>query len=150
MLRGEYIPIDQLDLALQVRRSVFEEEQGLAASYNEDGLDNQAIHFVVFEDDEPVGTGRLLFKNGIYKIGRIAVLKDKRKYGYGDFIVRALLDRGFQGGADRIYVGARTSLQKFYSGIGFEACSEVYEEQGIHHVMMVITPFTIRSKCGGH
>lgn len=149
-IMGEFITSDQLAIALAIRKSVFIDEQGIDECVERDGNDQYSKHFVVYEDDIPVGTGRLLYKNGLYKIGRIAVLPDKRKFGYGDFIVRSLVDKGFFDGADKIYVGSQESVKKFYEAIGFVQCSEVYIEAGIPHIMMVIDPFTVKSPCGNH
>ena len=57
-----------------------------------DEYDMQVPHLVIFSDDEPVATGRIIpYGDDTVKIGRIAVKKDKRGLHLGEKIVLELL-----------------------------------------------------------
>ena len=108
MLEGRYLFFgDDLTDARRIRYEVFEKEQKVPHEIEFDNLDDEAIHVVVYEDQKPVGTGRLLFDGENYKIGRIAVIKEERGKKYGDFVVRMLIDKAFLMGAKRVYANVQ-------------------------------------------
>ncbi len=138
-----------------IRREVFAAEQGWSDDILFDETDETAVQAVVYKDINrtiPVGVGRLhKISDGVdYKIGRIAVKKKERGQGYGDFIVRMLVDKGLLMGADRVLVGAQPHAIAFYEKIGFRPVGESYMEAGIEHTVMEIRQNTICKACQGH
>lgn len=138
-----------------IRREVFGTEQGWCDDILFDETDETAIQAVVYKDMNrtiPVGVGRLhkLEAEGDFKIGRIAVKKEERGQGYGDFIVRMLVDKGLMMGADRVLVGAQPHAIAFYEKIGFRSIGETYTEAGILHTVMEIRQNTVCKACQGH
>ncbi len=79
-----------LSAQYEIRRKVFIEEQGVDEALERDGYDAVSDHVLVYEDNIPVGTGRVIYKDedAAPLIGRIAVLKEHRGKQYGDLIVR--------------------------------------------------------------
>ena len=74
----------ELREAFKVRRVVFVEEQGVSEDIEYDGFDHEALHMVVKEDDNIIGTARIRFlSEGQAKIERMALLKPFRKRGIG-------------------------------------------------------------------
>jgi len=45
-----------------VRRTVFVEEQGISEELDFDGLDREALHFVVKDRDRVIGTASLVYR----------------------------------------------------------------------------------------
>ena len=138
-----------------IRREVFGTEQGWCNDILFDETDETAIQAIVYKDMNrtiPVGVGRLhkLEAEGDFKIGRIAVKKEERGQGYGDFIVRMLVDKGLMMGADRVLVGAQPHAIAFYEKIGFRSIGETYTEAGILHTVMEIRQNTVCKACQGH
>lgn len=138
-----------------IRREVFAAEQGWSDDILFDETDETAVQAVVYKDINrtiPVGVGRLhkISDGADYKIGRIAVKKKERGQGYGDFIVRMLVDKGLLMGADRVLVGAQPHAIAFYEKIGFRPVGESYMEAGIEHTVMEIRQNTICKACQGH
>ena len=138
-----------------IRREVFGTEQGWCDDILFDETDETAIQAIVYKDMNrtiPVGVGRLhkLEAEGDFKIGRIAVKKEERGQGYGDFIVRMLVDKGLMMGADRVLVGAQPHAIAFYEKIGFRSIGETYTEAGILHTVMEIRQNTVCKACQGH
>ncbi len=138
---------DALEDVLPIRECVFVVEQGISKGYITDELDDKAIHVVTYEGDQPVGAGRLVKSEDEYTIGKVAVLKDKRKNYYGDLIVRMLIQKGFDLGAERMVVHAQEQAVLFYTKIGFEVVGEIYEKQSIKCLDMVLQKGGIRKKC---
>lgn len=135
-----------LSAQYEIRRKVFIEEQGVDEALERDGYDAVSDHVLVYEDNIPVGTGRVIYKDedAAPLIGRIAVLKEHRGKQYGDLIVRKLVDYCFRKGHERVEVHAQLPVIGFYEGIGFTAYGDVYLESNIEHRSMFITPETFR------
>ena len=150
-----YLGLDHMEEIAPIRREVFGAEQGWSEEILFNEVDETAIQAVVYKDMDrtiPVGVGRLhKTENGEdFKIGRIAVKKEERGQGYGDFIVRMLVDKALMMGADRVLVGAQPHAVAFYQKIGFRPMGETYVEAGIEHTVMEIRQNTICKACQGH
>lgn len=84
---------NDLQVALNIRKSVFIDEQQVPESEEFDQFDTlqeQCQHVLVCHDNEPVGTGRVRIVDGTGKLERICILKPYRKYGLGKVIIREL------------------------------------------------------------
>lgn len=134
----------------RIRKEVFVVEQGIDENLELDGLDKECAHVLVFENNEAVGTGRVIDTDQGPLIGKVAVLKEHRGKQYGDLIVRKLIDYCFRQGEKRVEVHSQLPIIAFYEGIGFTVTGEVFLENGIKHVCMFITQDTFKTKCGGH
>jgi predicted GNAT family N-acyltransferase len=117
-----------------VRRRVFVEEQGVPEVEEWDAADLTAVHVLaVVADRDPVGTGRL---EPCGKIGRVAVLRERRGRGVGWQIVRHLVNQATELGFEAVYLHAQTTATGFYRRLGFRAEGPVFDEVGIPHVRM--------------
>lgn len=152
MIRGKFIPQGgDLSDAKQVRQAVFIEEQHISPELEYDEWDPKAVHAVVYDTNSlPVATGRLLLEeDGSFHIGRVAVKKECRKKGYGDFVVRMLLDRAFQCGAQEVCILAQTTAVGFYQTIGFRVCGDACLDAGIEHYPMKVAKGEVQTACDG-
>ena len=120
----------------KIREEVFVVEQGTPAELEFDALDGRAVHLLVYENQKPVATGRIIFEGKDCFLGRIAVLKEKRGEGYGDLVVRALIRRAYNSGAEKQFVRAQARVKGFYEGLGFKQISEPFMHDGILHIKM--------------
>ncbi|MDD6489635.1 MAG: GNAT family N-acetyltransferase [Clostridia bacterium] len=125
------------DECKMIRQKVFIEEQNFKNEF--DDIDNKAIHIVACVDDKPVGTGRMFqSKNsGEYIIGRIAVLKDYRKYHIGGGIVKAFEEKAKELGAVKISLSAQCRVREFYEKLGFTAIGKTYYDEYCEHIKMI-------------
>ena len=128
---------EDLTDARKIRQEVFVIEQNVDPEIEYDELDKVAVHLVLYENGVPVGTGRAINKDGEYYIGRLAVLKDFRKKGYGDLIMRVLIRKCFDAGGDKQYIHAQKHAENFYKKLGFTPYGEPFAEAGIEHIHMV-------------
>ena len=120
-----------------IRRAVFIEEQGYSETEEFDDLDAVSPHVVLFDEAEPIATGRLILEpNGIAKLGRIAVLKTYRGKHCGQKIVASLLERAKKVGAVTAKISSKTHAVPFYETFGFQAYGDVYLEGNIPHIAM--------------
>lgn len=124
---------------LGIRARVFIEEQGVSEADERDGRDNEAIHLIAFDQGKPVGTARLLIDGDTGRIGRVAVLADRRGRGLGKDIMRAALDELRRQGVARGSLGSQAHAVGFYEAFGFEVTGPEYFDAGIPHREMVLS-----------
>ncbi len=123
---------------LDIRARVFMEEQGVSAARERDGRDGEAMHLVAFENGVPVGTARLLVEGDAGRIGRVAVLADRRGRGLGKDIMRAAVDELRRQGLARASLGSQVHAIRFYEALGFEVAGPEYRDAGIPHREMTL------------
>lgn len=134
------LSIQELYSLLKLRSEIFVVEQDCV--YQDlDGKDAKALHVIGINNNEVVAYTRI-FKPGDYfdiaSIGRVAVHKDYRKYGYGKDIMQASINAvNEEFKEQQIKISAQTYLDKFYTELGFKAIGEGYLEDGIPHIQMV-------------
>ena len=134
------LSIQELYNILQLRSDVFVVEQNCV--YQDlDGKDAKALHVIGTKNNRVVAYTRI-FKPGNYfdesSIGRVAVHKDHRKYGYGKNIMQASINAVHEKfGKQKIKISAQTYLKKFYIELGFKIKGEDYLEDGIPHITMI-------------
>lgn len=138
-LEGQYLYYgDDLTNVYKIREQVFQIEQNINRDIDLDYMDAESIHVIVYMDNTPVSTGRLFIKDKVFKIGRLAVLKDNRGNKLGDFTARMLIDKAFLMGADEIIISAQLEVKGFYERLGFLAIGDIVKEANIDHIGMVL------------
>lgn len=127
---------EELDVALDIRRKVFVEEQGIPLAEDVDGKDDEAIHLLAFDAGTAVGTARILLVDGVGKIGRVAVLKLARGQGFGKQLVSFAVDAIARQGGKEARLGAQVDAVGFYRDLGFETVGPVFMDAGLPHQEM--------------
>jgi predicted GNAT family N-acyltransferase len=126
----------ELGAVLALREAVFCGEQGVPRELEHDGRDATAVHVVAVDGREVVGTCRLLADGDVWRLGRMAVRRDRRGRGVGAAILGAAHREAAKGGARVILLAAQTPVRDFYARYGYVARGDVFMEAGIPHVMM--------------
>jgi predicted GNAT family N-acyltransferase len=128
---------EQLEQAFAIRRKVFVEEQKVPLSLEMDEWENDSIHFVLYDGDKAVGTGRLRpWERQTGKVERVAVLQDYRGQGSGRIIMKAIEEHARKLGMTRLVLNAQVRAQKFYESLGFQAEGDIFLDAGIEHIKM--------------
>jgi predicted GNAT family N-acyltransferase len=121
-----------------IRRSVFQEEQGVDPALEFDGLDETAEHLLAYLDNQPVGTARIRYLNQhTAKVERLAVLSEARRKGLGKKLMEKALDVAAKKNIEEVVVNAQDYVKSLYEQLGFEQVGERFDEAGIAHVKMV-------------
>ena len=123
-------------LAREVRRQVFIVEQNVPESLERDAYDQTATHIVGLVDGNVVGVLRLLFLPEHVKIGRVAVVRERRGLGIASAMVRFAMTDARSNGATRFYLTAQIDKVPMYEKLGFAAFGEPFEEGGMAHLAM--------------
>lgn len=118
-----------------IREAVFIQEQQVPEEEELD--DHDALpatrHFLLTAGDRAIGYARLQL-NG--QIGRMAIVRDARKSGYGARLLAEVMRAALQELRDDIFLHAQEHAIPFYQKMGFETDGDVFYEAGIPHKMM--------------
>lgn len=128
---------------LQLRSEIFVVEQNCV--YNDlDGYDQKAYHLIMELDKRTIGTARILPGGSRFaqvSIGRVVVHKEFRSRNYGKLLMKQAIEYAREKWNDpEIKISAQLYLKKFYEDLGFKTVSEVYDEDGIPHIGMILSP----------
>ena len=125
---------DQRTALLDLRGTVFIQEQGVPEQRERDGLDGDCWHVLARDDaGRPIGCGRL---TPAHKIGRMAVLQEWRGRGVGVALLRELVARARAQGWPEVALDAQVSAIGFYAREEFVAYGEEFEDAGLPHRAM--------------
>jgi predicted GNAT family N-acyltransferase len=129
---------DEVAAALDLRRAVFCDEQGVTLEEELDGLDDVALHVIAIDDGGVVGTCRLVEgdETGTFILGRMAVARPARGRGLGRELLEAAEREAAAAGATRIVLAAQLEVGALYERAGYEAYGGVFLDARIEHVMM--------------
>lgn len=131
----------ELYAILRLRSEVFVVEQQCIFQ-DADNKDLYCHHLMVYENNTLVAYARLVPPGLSYdemSIGRVVTSKLVRGKGAGKYLMRHAVEwcrKLFGNGPIRI--GAQHYLRKFYTEIGFTATGEIYDEDGIDHIQMIM------------
>ncbi|WP_040204570.1 GNAT family N-acetyltransferase [Neobacillus jeddahensis] len=125
--------------AYTVRKIVFVEEQNVPLEEEIDQFEEEATHFVMYQDEikKAVAAGRFRVVDGYGKVERICVLKEARKLGAGKAMMEAIEHYAQTQGLHKLKLNAQTHAIPFYSSLGYEVVSEEFLDAGIPHKTML-------------
>ncbi|WP_028782091.1 GNAT family N-acetyltransferase [Thalassobacillus devorans] len=129
----------QLKDAFGVRRTVFIEEQQVPEDLELDEHDDSAVHFIGYENNEPIAAARLRFVEENGKLERICVKKEFRGRSFGRQMIEAMEKRIEKEGLKQAKLNAQTHAEEFYRSLGYETISSQFMDAGIPHVTMIKT-----------
>jgi ElaA protein len=136
------LTIEEMYTMLQLRTKVFVVEQNCVFQ-DMDDKDRKGIHVLGYHDNDLVAYSRLLPANVSYEemsIGRVLTDTGRRKEGFGIDLMRRSIQSMYEiWGKAPIRIGAQLYLKKFYEGFGFIQSSDMYLEDGIPHIEMLLT-----------
>ncbi len=127
-----------------IRHQVFVVGQNVPLEREYDGLDEEALHYIAFQEGQAVGTARLrMLPNADEpeeaKIERVAVLAKARGRGIATELMEQMLaDIRKDGRVTQAVLGSQTYIVGFYEKLGFKKTGPVYEDAGLPHIDMVL------------
>ncbi len=142
---------NELYQIMRLRSEVFVVEQN-CVFLDADNKDQQCLHFMGWIENNLAAYTRLAPPGYIYNepsIGRVvtAPAYRKNKIGY------ALMEKSIEQcrkyfGANAIKIGAQYYLKKFYTSFGFKQTGDIYLEDGIEHIYMLLPAADVLKKTG--
>lgn len=135
------LSVVELYKILQLRCAVFVVEQN--CPYQD--LDNKDLichHLSGWQGHQLAAYTRLVPAGKSFAeiaIGRVVISAAFRKGGLGKALMQKSIEHCYSiFGPQDIRIGAQLYLKKFYEGLGFAQCSDVYDEDGIEHIEMIL------------
>jgi len=120
-----------------IRKSVFQQEQGVDPTLEFDGKDEISDHLIAYLDDKAVGTTRIRYLDDqTAKIERLAVLSTARGQGIGKKIMENALQIIANKNIPEVVIHAQEYIKVLYQKLDFVEEGEIFEEAGIPHVIM--------------
>ena len=126
-----------LEGAFEVRKDVFVEQQGILETLVFDDLEAEAMHIIVAQGEQTIGTARIRFLDtGEAKLERMAVLKAFRDSGIGKGIISFVVEELTSRRVEKLVLHAQHEVVGFYNKCGFEEAGSPFWEAGIKHIKM--------------
>ncbi|HMU46723.1 MAG TPA: GNAT family N-acetyltransferase [Chitinophagaceae bacterium] len=131
----------ELYAAIRLRNEVFVVEQNCVFQ-DADNKDPYCWHLMGWDNNNLIAYTRLVPPGTAYKepsIGRVVTSPSVRGAGAGKQVMEESLRqlKALYGNIS-IRIGAQLYLKKFYSSFGFKQSSEIYLEDGIEHIEMLL------------
>lgn len=132
----------ELYAIIQLRNEVFVVEQNCIFQ-DADNKDLNAHHLMGWLDGTLAAYVRILAPGEAFaemSIGRVVTHPAHRKKGMGKLLMQEAIHQAYQlFGKQPIRIGAQCYLIAFYESLGFEIDGEVYDEDGIEHIEMLLS-----------
>ena len=133
---------DELYAIIRLRNEVFVVEQNCVFQ-DADNKDQKSLHFMGWDGTTLAAYTRIIPQGISYaqaSIGRVVTKPTYRKQALGKILMQLSIDYTLaQFNCNEIKIGAQLYLKKFYENLGFTQCSEVYLEDNIPHIEMLLT-----------
>jgi predicted GNAT family N-acyltransferase len=122
--------------ALDLRRAVFVEEQGVPPEMEVDDEDKDAVHLVATIGERVVATLRITPMGNADRIGRVAVRREFRRKRIASRLVERAAQLIAEKGWREIVLHAQLQTVDFYRRLGYCEEGEVEQDAGIPHIWM--------------
>ncbi len=123
------------DDIIGIRTEVFIDEQGFKDEFDE--TDKICSHIVLYDNEIPVATCRYFEENGVYHIGRVAVIKEYRNQHLGNEIIKIAEAEILKENGKQIEVSAQVRVSEFYKKLGYNKVGDIYFDEFCEHIRMV-------------
>lgn len=125
------------DDAFAIRKKVFVEEQGVPLHLECDAEDATATHFIMYEDDKPVGAARLRsIEQTVAKFERVCILQDQRGKKLGALMMQEMEKHAISIDKQLLKLHAQSYAVPFYEKLGYIVTSPEFMDAGIPHRAM--------------
>lgn len=128
---------EEKQLAFDVRKTVFVEEQGVPLHLELDEFDKTAAHFIVQENNHTIAAARVReISPGVGKIERVCVLKEYRGKRLGMLIMEQVEKYAVECGWEKLKLNAQSYAVPFYEKLGYVVTSPEFLDAYIPHRAM--------------
>lgn len=128
---------EERELAFSIRRKVFVEEQGVPIHLELDEYDKNAVHFIVYDQDQAIAAARLReIESKIGKVERVCVLKPYRGKKLGVLIMKKVEEYAKEQNFKKLKLHAQSYAVPFYEKLNFVVTSPEFLDAHIPHRAM--------------
>lgn len=126
---------------LKLRSDIFIVEQNCAYP-DIDGKDYPCLHLMIKENEELMSYVRILPKGTTFdtaSIGRVVTSERHRRKGLSRLAMQTAIELiKNQWKEPEITISAQYYLREFYASLGFVIVGEIYIEDGLEHIKMIL------------
>jgi predicted GNAT family N-acyltransferase len=121
-----------------IRIKIFVIEQQIPWRWEFDIHDKNAVHLIVVNSKEIIGTGRFYHDkySGDYKLGRMAIVETYRNQGIGSKMLIKIEEIARNKKVPKIILEAQSDKLHFYVNHGYKIEGDKYLMDGIYHTKM--------------
>lgn len=128
----------QREEAFDIRKKVFVEEQHVPLHIELDEHDDEAVHFVLYDDKrKPAGAGRFRIVDGKGKVERVCIDAFARNTGAGTLIMKEMEKFARDSSLSNLVLNAQVTAIPFYEKLGYQVDSGEFMDADIPHRRMV-------------
>ena len=129
---------DEINVSFKIRKKVFCEEQRISEEIEFDNLDHLCEHFLIYKENEAVGTARVRKKEDhSFKIERVAVLLEYRKLKVGSLLINEIINYYLKKNKKiSLMLHSQVAVEDFYKSLNFISYGDRFLEDGILHIAM--------------
>jgi ElaA protein len=135
------LTVYELYSIMRLRSEVFVVEQN-CVFLDADNKDQHCYHLCGWDHQTLVAYSRIVPPSLTYdepSIGRVITAHEYRRSGAGRMLMQKAIEECLLiFDKKNIKIGAQLYLKKFYESLGFRQCSEVYLEDDIKHIEMLL------------
>ncbi|NVY96698.1 GNAT family N-acetyltransferase [Lactobacillus sp. DCY120] len=122
--------------SLQIRKEVFVKEQAVPPELETDADENHCLYYVLYLNQKPVATARVLPEKQGWHLQRVAVSKEYRKRGLARQLLQKIEADAQKQGQGYLTLGAQDQAQGFYLKLGYQVLGVGFLDAGITHHQM--------------
>ena len=126
-------------ISMKIRQKVFVEEENVDAALEFDGKDDEATHYLLYYDGQPIGTARWRPTPKGIKLERFALLPKFRNQRTGSKLLDKIMVNVLETGQP-IYLHSQEKAVTYYERVGFKVIGEAFIEAGLKHYKMEYSP----------
>ncbi|EPD52127.1 GNAT family N-acetyltransferase [Paenisporosarcina sp. FSL H8-0542] len=127
----------ELDDAFFVRQKVFVDEQDVPVHLEMDEYDQSAVHFVAYDDEMPIGAGRIREPEpGVAKVERVCILPQYRGKHLGNLMMETMESYAREASLTTVKLNAQSYAVPFYEKLSYQITSPEFMDAGIPHRAM--------------
>ena len=126
----------ELSAAMDLRKRVFCDEQGVPRSDEVDGRDPEGLHLIAVEGGNVIAACRLIFAGSTAQFSRLAVDADQRRRGIASVMLDLAEAESRAAKTKRIVLHAQTYALPLYEAAGYRVRGTTFRDAGIEHIAM--------------
>tara|TARA_B100001123_G_scaffold135677_1_gene157457 strand:+ start:531 stop:911 length:381 start_codon:yes stop_codon:yes gene_type:complete len=123
----------------KIRKTVFSEEMGISESELFDRFDEIADHFLFIEQDNVIGSVRLIQVENSMKLERMAIYRVHRQHNFGYDAIKQIINHYKEKSIEKIVLDSVYDIRNFYKKCGFTEIGKIFDRVGLPHIKMELS-----------
>jgi N-acetylglutamate synthase-like GNAT family acetyltransferase len=128
MIHNKWIRNDEKNKEVESLKNIYL-DKFLAADFN----NMFSYNLVIFDNKKPVALGRLEMRSGLFVITGIGVDEENKNIEIYDLVIRFMIRKASDMGAQGIYVKPEKERIDFYKDLGFQLANKNFHEEEMYY-----------------